>query len=286
MFGCITTPKRPRSETSVCSGNRYEVLSDSRPSEEHLNDTMDFEDNMSTTLPVRRTTVKRRRYSTNGGSPTTISGHSRERLTAETSNGHSDSGSDIKNLPGSNFLNNEELFKILKTETKINSIPCGEKINAYVVLKQPGSVRSRFEFVDDCGIWEAGTTVNQYWVYTESSGIKPVYKHNGVYCSKNQINKTIQYVPYDPQPESICRLHRYYAKLKGDSSSRRISIVAKATGSLIHLHLKCVAEYLGAPTTIQTHGNAKSGESLSERIPKYSVWLQTKYTKDEKQPLK
>ncbi|KAH3854003.1 hypothetical protein DPMN_096542 [Dreissena polymorpha] len=48
---CITTPKRPRSETSVCSGNRYEVLSDTRPSEEHLDDTMDFEDNIFNNIP-------------------------------------------------------------------------------------------------------------------------------------------------------------------------------------------------------------------------------------------
>ncbi|KAH3869279.1 hypothetical protein DPMN_032442 [Dreissena polymorpha] len=105
---CIVSPKRPRSDTSVCSGNCYEVLSDSddtRPSEGHLDGTMDTEDDISTNLPARRITVKRRKYLTNNGSPKAICGHSRERLTNDTRtiDGYSDRLTELKIYPGRMF---------------------------------------------------------------------------------------------------------------------------------------------------------------------------------------
>jgi len=55
---------------------------------------------------------------------------------------------------------------------------------------------------DDCGVWESssGKTVNHDFIISEDNKLKTVYKRDGMFCSRKNINKRVVYSQLNPQP--------------------------------------------------------------------------------------
>lgn len=81
-----------------------------------------------------------------------------------------------KNLPGSNFLNNDEAFiTFLTTKPEVSSIPSGRKSDVYIVISH-SQHEGRNNFTDDCVVRESsfGKTVNHDFVISEYNKLKTV----------------------------------------------------------------------------------------------------------------
>lgn len=172
-------------------------------------------------------------------------------------------------LPNGQTLTASQVFQAVISDNKtvVESIPDGYKDNVYFLLNNSVNISrcqnsKNSNFSDDCGAWDShsGRTTKTHFIVSPDNSLKWTFLRDGVYCFQTKTNGKKTYTPYNPQPENIVTIHRYYSTLKRDNSyKRRVSwFETLPQHQLLNIHV-AVIEYIGtSPRHGQPHGNAKN----------------------------
>ena len=165
-------------------------------------------------------------------------------------------------LPNANSLLNgknltaAELFTCVQDHVVVvQDIPKGFKDNVYFCLQKQTNGAS---FPDDCGSWDthSGRTVKTDFVLTADNCLKFTIKKDNMYYFEKKSKGKKKLTLYDPQPERVVTLHRYYTVLKRDKTyKKRVSWFSNIPPEFKNV---AVVEYTGTcPRTNLPHGNSK-----------------------------
>ena len=99
-------------------------------------------------------------------------------------------------------------------------------------------------FADDCGSWDTQWKNNKRTFHYNAKQPVEMDNEKGRYFP-NQENRKKTYTPYNPQPENVIILRRYYSTLKRDKSyKKRVSWFDMPEQYLSRSHI-AVIEYIG-----------------------------------------
>ena len=131
------------------------------------------------------------------------------------------------------FLNIHELYPILCHPSEVMSnVPRGVKENQYFIIdNQPNYDRRQkghaSQFSDDCGPWQSGGPSSKtLFLVDNDSKLRNIFdkKKQGLgYCVSKTVNKKIQYMTLEMQPDEkdIIYVRRNYTTLKTNKSNKR-----------------------------------------------------------------
>ena len=99
---------------------------------------------------------------------------------------------------------------LLNSKEGLPRIPGGLKENLYFILNNTNNATKKgsktsnksSSFSDDCGVCDrgAGTSPYSYYFLHDNGDLSTIFKKPTGYCTKKQVKKQIQYIPFDSQP--------------------------------------------------------------------------------------
>jgi hypothetical protein len=168
---------------------------------------------------------------------------------------------------GPNLNATEMLASILDTDKHVvQNIPKGFKDNVYFMFDNSNNISMRQNskhstFADDCGSWDthSGRTNKTDFLLMPDNTLKWTIKQGEVYYYQTKSKGKKAHKAYNPQPDQVITIHRYYTSLKRDKSyNKRVNWFSNLPQQFASRNHIAIVEYTGLfPREGKPHGNSK-----------------------------